>query len=89
MTTGQVAPRGNAVALKYNGVDYSAAAVQNGQYTFWGYEHIMYRAAAVGTLAETVALDLQAQVLGTNLNPLNVNLADMVVGRSNDGGLVN
>ncbi len=86
---GQVAPRGNAVALKYNGVDYSAAAVQNGQYTFWGYEHIMYRAAAVGTLAETVALDLQAQVLGTNLNPLNVNLADMVVGRSNDGGLVN
>ena len=89
VTAGQVAPRGNAVALKYNGVAYSAAAVQNGQYTFWGYEHIMYRAAAVGTLAETVALDLQAQVLGTNLNPLNVNLADMVVGRSNDGGLVN
>lgn len=89
VTAGQVAPRGNAVALNYNGVAYTAAAVQNGQYTFWGYEHIAYRAAAVGTLAETVALDLQTQVTGTNLNPNNVNLSDMVVGRGNDGGLIN
>jgi hypothetical protein len=27
------------VALKWNGVDYSEAAIQNGSYTFWGYLH--------------------------------------------------
>jgi len=31
-----------AIELKYNGVTYSQAAVQNGQYTFWGYEHAIY-----------------------------------------------
>lgn len=30
---------GGAVELKYNGVSYSIGAMQNGQYTFWGYLH--------------------------------------------------
>ncbi|MGI8437144.1 MAG: hypothetical protein ACR2NX_09610 [Chthoniobacterales bacterium] len=28
--------------LTYDGVDFSIANVQNGNYTFWGYEHMYY-----------------------------------------------
>lgn len=41
---------GNAIALEYNGVPYSAANVENGTYTLWGYEH-MYYTTATGTTA--------------------------------------
>jgi hypothetical protein len=33
------ASSGGAVELSYNGVPYSIQAMQNGQYTFWGYLH--------------------------------------------------
>lgn len=33
---------GNAVALSYDGVPYSVQAVENGQYSVWGYEHEYY-----------------------------------------------
>jgi len=32
---------GGAAALTYNGVAYTPANVQNGEYGFWGYEHIL------------------------------------------------
>ncbi|MCE0521638.1 MAG: hypothetical protein LV480_01860 [Methylacidiphilales bacterium] len=44
---------GGAHALTYNGVSYSVAAVQNGQYTLWGYEHA-YRLSG-STAADGVA----------------------------------
>jgi len=47
-----------ATALTYDGVPYSVAAIQNGQYPFWGYEHL-YRlsgeAAALGTIIDGIA----------------------------------
>ena len=88
VNAGQVAPRGNAVDMKYNGVAYSAAAVKNGQYTFWGYEHL-YKRSGIVVPASTVAGALATQLSGTALEPNNVKAADMVVGRPNDGGLVN
>ena len=88
VNAGQVAPRGNAVDMKYNGTAYSAAAVKNGQYTFWGYEHL-YKRSGISPTAGTVFTQLGAQVAGTTLEPNNVKFSDMAVSRPNDGGLVN
>jgi hypothetical protein len=39
----------NGRALTYNGVAYSTAAVIDGQYGFWGYEHLYYLTSATGS----------------------------------------
>jgi hypothetical protein len=39
---------GPAVELAYNGVNYSDAAVENGQYTYWGYEHLLASSSLSG-----------------------------------------
>jgi hypothetical protein len=78
-----------AVSLKWNGVDFSTTAVQEGQYTFWGYQHLMYRSGTTGTKL-TFATNLKNQILGTaaaTLSP-NVKLSDMKVSRSVDGGVI-
>ena len=79
----------STTSLRWNGVDFSELAVQQGQYTFWSYEHVLYRADSVGTTAETVATDLIAQLTApaAALSP-NVRLTDMVVSRGTDGGVV-
>ena len=38
-----------ATALSYNGVPYSATAVQNGSYSFWTYEHAYHLSSLSGT----------------------------------------
>jgi len=87
--------KGGAVQLAYNGVtlpnsgspnytysDYSL--IQNGKYTFWGYEHLDYKSTLAGD-AKTFATalknnihDVSAQLLVTSMN----------VGRQADGGQV-
>ncbi len=59
MTDAATATANGGKALTYNGVPFSVDAVENGQYTFWTYEHA-YRLAsvtgqAVGTLADGIA----------------------------------
>jgi len=78
-----------AVALNWNGVPFSPAAVQQGQYTFWGYEHLVYRPNLAGT-ALTFATALKNQILGTAAATLapNVKVSDMQVSRTTDGGQV-
>lgn len=75
---------GGAKLLSYNGVPYSLAAVQSGQYTDWGYEHLMYRTSLTGP-AKTVADALANQLLITDATIL---LSSMRVSRPTDGGLV-
>ena len=87
-----------AVPLKWNGVDFSQLAVQTGQYTFWGYEYLMYR-PNLGTGAInsgndpvklTFASNLKTNILAATsatLSP-NVALSDMRVTRAGDGGPV-
>ena len=81
-------------ALNFNGVAYSLAAVQNGQYTLWGYEHLITPASGFsGTKAETVAGDITLNLTGafTSLAPAGspgIDAGTMVVGRLSDGGLV-
>jgi hypothetical protein len=78
-----------AVALRWHGIDFSTTAVQEGQYTFWGYEHLMYRNGTAGAKL-TFATNLKNQILGTSAATLapNVKFSDMKVSRAADGGLV-
>ena len=75
---------GGAKELTYNGIPFSLTAVQEGQYTFWGYEHLMYRSTYTG-VGKTVADILAQRILNFDSPVL---LSAMKVSRPTDGGLV-
>ena len=75
---------GGAKELTYNGVLYSLDNVKNGLYTFWCYEHLMYKNTLAG-VKKTVADQLATQI-ETMDAPIKLN--EMRVGRQADGGLV-
>jgi hypothetical protein len=62
LTTGTSATNNGATELKYNGTLYSQAAVKNGAYSLWGYEHALYNSSlesgdklqAIDDIADTV-----------------------------------
>jgi hypothetical protein len=75
---------GGAKELTYNGVLYSLDNVKNGLYTFWCYEHLMYKNTLAGvkkTVADTLATQIETVDAPIKLN-------EMRVGRQADGGLV-
>jgi hypothetical protein len=74
-----------AHALSFNGIPYSQDAVQEGQYTFWGYEHLYYRDTTVAAV-KTVADKLALQIFNTDAPVPHYN--DMRVSRTIDGGVV-
>lgn len=88
--------------LKWNGVPYSKTAIQNGQYTFWGYEHIMNRTPLGASEATwrgtpTNPLDPSTAPANSFLNKVNTELASspgavqlgtMNVQRAIEGGVV-
>lgn len=85
-----------AVGLFWNGVDFSQAAVMEGKYTFWGYEHLDYKSnLGNGTTGGpavklSFATNLKNNIVATSsatLNP-NVKLSDMQVKRFVDGGRI-
>ena len=76
----------NAKELTYNGVAYSATAVQEGSYTFWGYEHLSYNTADSGIA--TVAEDLATQIHDTDATASGILMSSMKVTRNSDGGIV-
>lgn len=71
--------------MNWNGVPYSTTAVEQGQYTYWSYAHLMYRSSLTGT-AKTIADQLAKQIRDVDIvvggNSL---LKNMTVGRSGDG----
>jgi hypothetical protein len=70
--------------LTYNGFTYSLTAVQQGQYSFWSYEHLFYKSSLAGTkLAFGEALTTQLATIDGS--PL---LSDMKVVRATDGGVI-
>lgn len=78
---------GGAKELSYNGVTLDPSPFTNlkeGKYTFWGYEHLMYK-SSLATDKKTVASTLATQIIGTDAT---VKLSDMKVQRATDGGLV-
>lgn len=54
----------SAKELTYNGVAYSEAAVREGSYTLWGYQHLFYTDALNG-VALDVATALTAELINT------------------------
>lgn len=77
-----------AVELKFNGIPYSVQNVREGKYTFWLYEHVMYKSTFTGfkkTFADTLATRLRTvdgAVAGILLD------SNFKVSRDKDGGLV-
>ncbi|MHB1080660.1 MAG: hypothetical protein ACYC67_14750 [Prosthecobacter sp.] len=84
---------GSNVELTYNGVAYSPAAVYNGTYTFWGYEHLVTPTRvststtgndfAAKTFFANMASSLASNPGGAGLNPALMN-----VHRDGDGATV-
>jgi hypothetical protein len=73
--------------LTFNGVAYSADNVREGKYTFWGYEHLMYRSTLTGN-AKTVADQLAAQIKNTDAAVSGVLLSTMHVSRTTEGAVI-
>jgi hypothetical protein len=73
--------------LTYNGVPYSPAAVQEGQYTFWSYTHWFYRTSYSGT-PQTVANQIATRILNFDAVQSGLLLSTLNVGRTGDGGEV-
>lgn len=61
--------------------------VYNGQYTFWTYEHILWRSTLSGTKA-TIANTLKNKITALVTQPAGLNLADMNVERTVEGGVI-
>ena len=78
---------GGANNLTYNGVAYSTAAIQEGRYSFWGYEHLMYRSTLSGN-SKTVADQLATQIRTTDAAVSGVLLASMNVSRVTEGAVI-
>lgn len=76
----------NGVQLKWNGVDYSTAAVIEGAYTFWSLEHMYYRWSSTDTTTAKKFADAVASNIKTTQAPIKI--ADLKVSRTNDGGQI-
>jgi len=83
-----------AVGLTYNGIAFSQTAVEQGQYTFWGYEHLDYAGTLDGNNTSGGKLffanQIKAGLLGetdTQLSP-SCKLGNMKVSRASDGAIV-
>jgi len=73
--------------LTYNGVAYSTNAVAEGTYTFWAYEHLMYRSSLAGD-QKTVADKIATQIKNTDASVSGILLPLMKVSRTVEGGVV-
>jgi putative hemolysin len=80
---------GGLVKLPYNGVSYSTNAIAQGQYTYWGYEHL-YVSPNANATAKSFATGLGNQIYATPTSTLspNLNAGDMQCGRNGDGQIV-
>ena len=86
---GATAATAGASYLKFNGVDYSAANVQNGLYTQWGYLHQSTMLDADGTgLTETFYRGLRDGIQGQAATSSTLTLSSMNVERAADGAKV-
>jgi hypothetical protein len=71
--------------LQFNGTSYSSSAVENGTYTFWGYEHLFYRASFSGN-GKTVADQIGSNITSTTASISGILRSAMTVHRTKDGG---
>ncbi len=86
LTDAKTATDAGARELKWNGVNYSPSAVQNGQYSFWSYEHL-YASNDASQPALDVAAALAAQI-SNEPGLAGLSLVGMNVQRSAEGSLI-
>jgi len=83
---------GGANDMTYDGVAYSVPAVQQGEYSFWSYEHLLYRVAPgpnpLLPPASTVANALATQIHNVNAANSGIVVTTMTVGRAVEGGVI-
>ena len=83
---------GGGKELSYNGVFYSIQDVQEGRYTFWTYEHLMYPLRLANATPNSTDAKRKAVADALALRIRNVDspilLSSMHVSRSSDGGVV-
>jgi hypothetical protein len=83
---------GGANTLAYNGALYSVAAVQNGQYSFWAYEHLFLAPTFTGVPANspyrTVVNALAARILNFDAGVSGIPYLSMNVARQIEGGVI-
>ena len=75
--------------LTYSGVPYSQAAVRNGTYTFWGYEHIFNLVgldADKVTFRDELALAIDGAIVDAIATHTAIKISTMLVTRAGDGG---
>lgn len=90
-----------AVRLSYNGVSFSPTGltpgpvqeaefdkVREGLYTFWGYEHLMYKPFTPGSTKATFVTALETNIKNVVSVTPNVRYSTMQVTRPGDGGIV-
>jgi hypothetical protein len=73
--------------LTWNGVPYSADAIRQGLYTFWSYEHLLWRTSLSGSKL-TFLTQLTTRLHDVDAALSGVLLSTMAVGRSVEGGAV-
>jgi len=76
-----------ATVLTYNGTTYSDAAAQEGQYSFWSYEHTYYIAGLAGAPKDCLD-DMSLQIRNTDYTWSGLALSGMHVSRSVEGGVI-
>jgi hypothetical protein len=82
------AAAGGAALLTYNGFAYSAMAVENGQYSFWSYEHFLKAPAFDGVPdsdPHVVAANALAAQIATDAATSGISLSSMHVSRASEG----
>jgi hypothetical protein len=75
----------NGATMTWNGVPYSPAAVENGQYTDWSYEHLLYNNNETANQV-TILNALVSQIQSSDPTPFGgIALSSMTVGRTAEG----
>ena len=77
----------NGASLTYNGVAETSANIQNGTYTFWSYEHLMYKSSLSGVTKNASDL-LATQIHDADAASVGELISNMQVGRTVEGGPV-
>jgi len=72
--------------LTYNGTSFDPNAIAQGDYTFWGYEHLYYSTLGVTGTKKTLADKVAVQLFNTDAPTPHYN--DMAVSRKTDGAVV-
>jgi hypothetical protein len=82
----------DGIQLQFNNAAYSAAAVETGSYTLWGYANVLWRGNTFPTSLQlsgnalAITKQLASQLLKTDAGVSGILISSMKVHRNYDGG---